>query len=153
MVLGHLLSTHNFSVTLAHVNFQLRGTESDEDERFAEAFAATHRLPIFKKRFDTTAYAAYHKMGIQEAARQLRYEWFEELLSNPDHGRFDFLLTAHHADDNVETMLFNLMKGTGIQGIKGILPKEGRLVRPLLSFSKEDLLQYCLLYTSPSPRD
>jgi tRNA(Ile)-lysidine synthase len=147
-VLCALCYHFGYSFTIAHVNFRLRGTDSDEDALFVQALATQYQVPYVETSFDTKAWAEAHKMGIQEAARALRYQWFRQLQAdwmqaNP--GKRCVLVTAHHADDAVETMLMHFFRGTGIQGIAGIPMKAGKpypLARPLLFASKTDLLQY-----------
>ncbi len=139
VVLAHLCRALEFDIELAHCNFQLRGAESMRDEEFSVQFAGMLGVPIAVKRFDTEAYAAAQKLSIQEAARELRYHWFEELMNEKG---FFKLLTGHHADDNVETMLMNLFKGTGIAGLRGMLPLNARLARPLLFAEKNQIDAY-----------
>ncbi len=129
----------SYQLLIAHCNFQLRAKESDEDENFVNRLAHSYQLPIFVKRFDTQDFAQENKLSIQVAARQLRYAWFHELLFSQ---QIPLLATAHHQSDNIETVLYNLTKGTGIAGVHGILPKNGKIVRPLLCVSKEEILQY-----------
>lgn len=136
VVLAHLLKMGDFNFALAHCNFSLRGKESDADESFCKALATRLSVPFYSIRFDAATYARSHKLSIQVAARNLRYNWFNEILS---HHAYDFLLTAHHADDAIETMLLNLVRGTGLQGLKGIPEKNGHSVRPLLPFHKTEL--------------
>lgn len=134
-----------FHFEIAHCNFQLRGEESERDEKFVHQLGEKYWTKVHSKKFDTTIYAEGNKTSIQVAARELRYAWFEELLNSPftthespftnHHSRF--LLTAHHANDNIETLLMNFFKGTGIKGLQGILPKKDKIVRPLL-FAKRD---------------
>ncbi|TCJ16544.1 tRNA lysidine(34) synthetase TilS [Flaviaesturariibacter flavus] len=141
VVLTHLCRRAGFPVTLAHCNFGLRGGESDGDATFVRQLAETLGLPYFEKSFPTQAYALEQKLSIQEAARELRYTWFEELrlqLEEAGTGRA-YLLTAHHLDDSIETLLINFFKGTGIAGLHGIRPKNGKLVRPLLFASRAEL--------------
>jgi tRNA(Ile)-lysidine synthase len=135
-VLHHL---QFYFLSVAHCNFQLRGEESDEDEAFVRKLATKYRLPFFVKRFDTQEFASKNKLSIQVAARQLRYAWFDEILLSQ---QIPLLVTAHHQNDNIETIIYNLAKGTGIAGLHGILPKNGNIVRPLLCVSKEEILQY-----------
>jgi tRNA(Ile)-lysidine synthase len=143
VVLCDLLHTAEYKFVLAHCNFQLRGEESERDEQFVRALADRYKVQLKMKNFDTSEYAATNKLSIQVAARQLRYNWFNELLNErTDDITLDYLLTAHHADDNIETVLFNFFRGTGLQGLKGIEPKNGKIIRPLLSFRKSELLQY-----------
>lgn len=146
VVLAHLLLHTGFDFALAHCNFNLRGAESDADEAFAIKFAEEAGKEIFIKKFDTQAYASEHHLSTQVAARELRYQWFEELLQSTEGKKLQLLLTAHHADDNVETVFMNFCKGTGISGLKGILPKQRHIVRPLLFASKVDIINYAQMH-------
>jgi len=139
MVMTHLLEQLDFEIALAHCNFQLRAEESVGDQHFIEDYAKDHQLTIFVTRFDTKAFAADHKLSTQVAARELRYGWFQELLETHN---YDFLLTAHHADDNIETFIINLTRGSGLEGFTGIPAINGSVVRPLLAFSREDIHKY-----------
>jgi len=139
VVLAHLLKQGDFDFSIAHCNFQLRGNDSVADYRFCKNLAESLHVPFFTASFDTRNHAKTHKISIQMAARNLRYEWFHELLETKN---FDFLLTAHHANDCIETMLMNLIRGTGIKGMKGIPEKNGRIIRPLLCFTKAELIEY-----------
>jgi len=139
VVLAHLLKQGDFDFAIAHCNFQLRGKDSHADERFCKALAESLHVPFYTIQFDLKPYALKHKLSTQMAARNLRYEWFNELLKTKG---FDFLLTAHHANDSIETMLLNLVRGTGIKGMKGIPEKNGRIIRPLLCFNKEELQKF-----------
>ena len=139
MALLCLLSKNNYNFGVAHCNFQLRGEESEADEQFVEHFASFVTDKFHKKRFNTEGYALEKKIGTQEAARDLRYAWFEKLRQHFD---YQYILTAHHASDSVETMLFNLSRGTGLKGLTGIKSKNGYLIRPLLFASKTDILDY-----------
>lgn len=141
VVLCELCFTCGFHFSIAHCNFQLRGEESEGDERFVNALAEKYSVPFFVKKFDTEDFASANKISIQEAARTLRYKWFEELMSSPEN-ELQYLLTAHHADDNVETIVMNFFKGSGINGLKGILAKKGKLVRPLLFSTKEEIRRF-----------
>ncbi len=150
MALLCLLWANNYNFGVAHCNFQLRGEESNGDEEFVEHFASFVTDTFHKKRFNviarheaTEGYALEKKIGTQEAARDLRYAWFEELRQTFD---YQYILTAHHASDSVETMLFNLSRGTGLKGLTGIKPKNGSLIRPLLFASKTDILNYVKEY-------
>lgn len=143
MVLWHLCKQLAIPLSIAHCNFQLRGEESDADEKFVLQKAEENGDEIFIRHFDTHHFAIENKYAIQEAARVLRYEWFYQLLyENPS---IHFILTAHHADDNVETMLMNFFKGAGINGLKGILPKHGKICRPLLFASRQEITEYAAL--------
>ncbi len=139
VVLTHLLHEAGYSISLAHCNFRLRGEEAQGDRAFCESFAKNLGIPFLAKDFDTKAYATEHKLSVQMAARELRYDWFKELM--PEHG-FDRLITAHHAGDNVETLLVNLVRGTGIGGLQGIPEQQDDLVRPLLFATKEEIMAY-----------
>ena len=139
VVLTHLLHQLKFDISLAHCNFQLRSEESDKDEEFVKNLGKKLNLNTYTIRFNTNEYAANNKLSTQLAARELRYSWFEK-LSN-EHS-FSHLLTAHHADDNLETFLINLSRGTGLEGLTGIPPINGSIVRPLLVFSREEILNY-----------
>ena len=114
MVLAELLLQLRFEFTMAHVNFGLRGKEADLDADFVNKWGEDHRIPVLVKKVETAAFAKEHQVSIQMAARTLRYQWFDELMEIE---AFSALLTAHHADDNLETVLFNLTKGTGIRGL------------------------------------
>ncbi|MBQ5582600.1 MAG: tRNA lysidine(34) synthetase TilS [Bacteroidales bacterium] len=120
---------------VAHCNFQLRGKESDDDEEFVENWCKEHHLKCFVKRFDTRESAAEQGISIEMAARQLRYEWFEQLRTELG---FDAIATAHNACDNAETMILNLLRGTGIKGICGMSSTE-RIIRPLLGIERKDI--------------
>ena len=139
VVLTFLCNQLKLNISLAHCNFNLRGNESDTDEDFVLELAEDLDLEVFVQRFDTEAYAKDNKRSIQMAARELRYNWFEELAAQL---KFDYILTAHHADDNLETFLINFTRGTGLEGLTGIPEVNGKFVRPLLSFSSADINAY-----------
>jgi tRNA(Ile)-lysidine synthase len=139
MVLCELLKKLNYSIAIAHCNFQLRGKESEEDEQFVADYALKSGIPFYKKRFNTEGYALEHKVGTQEAARDLRYAWFEKLTQLID---YQYVISAHHATDNIETVLFNFSNGAGLRGMKGILPKNKKIVRPLLWAKKAEIIAY-----------
>jgi tRNA(Ile)-lysidine synthase len=155
VVLCDLMFDAGYDFALAHCNFRLRDEESERDEQFVKSLGEKYGKIVFVKRFDTKAYAEQNKVSIQVAARELRYGWFKELIATDrsqlpthrsqlptDHSQLHYLLTAHHANDNIETMLMNLFKGTGISGLHGILPVQDKIVRPLLFAKKEELLRY-----------
>jgi tRNA(Ile)-lysidine synthase len=131
------LSGLNFA--MMHCNFQLRGADSLRDEKFVISLAAEMGVPVFTTRFDTKAYAAAKGISTQEAARDLRYAWFEEI--RVEH-HYDYILTAHHADDNLETVVMNFFRGTGIRGLTGIGEKHGRIRRPLLFARRRELEKF-----------
>lgn len=139
VVLAHLCVASDLKVTLAHCNFQLRGDESDGDEAFVRDLSHELDVGVMVQSFDTEKYAEAHRGSIQMAARELRYQWFNELL---DTREFDFVLTAHHADDDLETFLINLSRGTGIEGLSGIPVQNEKVIRPLLNFSRQEILSY-----------
>ncbi len=158
VVLIDLVHHSGFNYQIAHCNFQLRGEESERDENFAKSLGEKYGKEVFVKRFDTKAYSLENKLSIQVAARDLRYAWFKEIVdrwemtidrnaSGPVNGHLssnNYTLTAHHADDNIETLLMHFFRGTGIQGMMGIQPilPERKLIRPLLPFRKKELLEY-----------
>ena len=142
VVLCELCYQAGFRFSMAHCNFQLRGAESDRDENFVRQLALKYNAPIFVSKFDTEKYAATHKLSTQEAARVLRYEWFADLLETKavkEDTSAGFLLTAHHADDDMETLLMHFFRGTGLHGLSGIPEMNGSIRRPLLPFSREAL--------------
>lgn len=162
-VLCHLLHLNGFSFAMAHCHFGLRGAESDRDAAFVKSLAAQYGVPCFVRHFATKAFAAEHKMAIQEAARRLRYDWFAQLLdctwtesgseepseknAAQNHHFFSstgkpLLLTAHHQDDNIETVLMHFFKGTGIAGLRGIQPKQANIIRPLLFAGRKQLAAF-----------
>ncbi|WP_339659484.1 tRNA lysidine(34) synthetase TilS [uncultured Polaribacter sp.] len=142
VVLTHLFSELNFDISLAHCNFQLREKESDLDEEFVKLLAQKTSNQIFTIQFNTQEFALKNKLSTQIAARELRYNWFQEIIKK---NNFDYVLTAHHADDNLETFLINLTRGSGLDGFTGIPKINGNIVRPLLAFSREEILAYAKL--------
>lgn len=139
VVLTHLCHKLNLDIHLAHCNFNLRGDESDTDEEFVLNLTENLELEVFIESFDTVNFAKENSLSIQMAARELRYNWFQELAEQL---HFDYIMTAHHADDNLETFLINVSRGTGLDGLSGIPETNGRIVRPLLPFTREDILNY-----------
>ena len=146
MVLLDLLREYSDVVVVAHCNFQLRGQESVEEEQLVESYCKRHQLTCHIKRFDTKL----PKQSTQMAARTLRYNWFEELCLSND---YDVVLTAHHADDNIETLLMNIIRGTGIEGLTGIPEQNGRILRPLLPFYKSEIIAYAQVHQIPWRED
>ena len=134
-----ILKQLGYRIEAAHCNFQLRGEESERDEAFVCALCEEQNIPIHRAHFDTREYAALHKVSIEMAARELRYRYFEQLRQ--DIGA-DTICVAHHRDDAVETLLMNLMNGTGIHGLTGIRPQNGYIVRPLLCLSRTEIEEY-----------
>jgi len=139
VVLTHLLNTLKFDISVAHCNFSLRGEESDADEAFVLHLADKLSISVFSETFDTKKYAKENKLSTQMAARELRYRWFEEIKTN---FKFDYIVTAHHADDSLETFLINLSRGTGLKGLTGIPEINETTVRPLLHFSRNEIVKY-----------
>ncbi len=145
-VLIHLLHELNIPIVLAHVNFQLRAAESDRDEAFVQSLAAQLQIKVVIKKMDTQYYSSHHKLSIQEAARIIRYNWFEELINDNEVSSNRFIATAHHANDNIETVMMHFFRGTGIDGLKGIpaFYADKKILRPLLPFSREIIEAYAL---------
>ena len=141
MVLADVLLKSKADFVLAHCNFHLRGAESDGDEQFVRAYAERNGLTLYVKQFDTETYAKTSGISIEMAARELRYAWFEELRQQLN---YDYIAVAHHADDQLETFFINLLRGAGIKGLKGMLPVNGYIVRPLLNVSRAEIHQYAL---------
>jgi len=149
VVLCELCHQTALSFSIAHCNFNLRGAESERDEAFVQDLGKKYGVPVFVKRFDTGQYGVLKKLSIQEAARELRYQWFEALRKEIN---ASFVLLAHHANDNIETVLMNLFRGTGLHGLTGIPERtdDGHCLRPLLhhtrteieAFAKENHLQW-----------
>jgi tRNA(Ile)-lysidine synthase len=139
MVLAHLLLKQSIAFSVAHANFQLRGSDSEADQTLVEDFCNQHQISCFVQRFDTLTYAEQQGISIQMAARELRYQWFETVMQEND---LELLLTAHHADDSLETFFINLGRGTGIKGLLGIPEQNDKIFRPLLAFSKDEILHY-----------
>ena len=135
--LAHLFQHHALSFEIAHCNFHLRGEDSDRDEQFVQKLAAQMGKRLHVKSFDTLAVQKNSGKSVEMVARELRYEWFQTLCPEAD-----YVVTAHHADDNAETLLLNLTRGTGLKGMTGIPARNGRLLRPLLPFTAEEILHY-----------
>ena len=134
-----VLKELGYNIELAHCNFNLRGDASDEDEDFVKELANKYAVKYYVKSFETRKYAHEKKISIQMAARVLRYKWFDELLAN---NNLDFIITGHHKDDNIETFLINLIRGTGINGLCGIQPKNKNIIRPFLEISRREIEHY-----------
>ena len=141
VVLVHLCAGLELDFSIAHCNFQLRGKESDTDESFVENLAKKLKIPYFVKNFETEEYVLLNKVTLQEGARMLRYRWFAEVCAE---NRLDFIVTAHHADDAMETFLFHLSRGAGLGGLTGIPARNRNIRRPLLPFTKEEIVRFAL---------
>ncbi|MBZ9630564.1 tRNA lysidine(34) synthetase TilS [Salegentibacter sp. LM13S] len=139
VVLAHLCKAAKLDFALAHCNFNLRDEESDADEGFVATLAKRLQVELFVENFDTEQYAKDNSLSIQMAARDLRYEWFEELRLKH---QFDYTLTAHHANDSLETFFINLLRGTGLEGLSGINSDSNKIIRPLLNFSRNEIAAY-----------
>ena len=145
VVLCELCRQSGYDFIIAHCNFQLRGQESDRDEEFVRNLGKKYGVKTLVKKFETENYAEQKKISIQEAARDLRYRWFDELINEKPKSEIrnpKFILTAHHADDNIETLLMNFCRGTGLYGLEGIPVASLRIRRPLLIFWKEELIEF-----------
>jgi len=136
VVMAELFSLAGYKFSIAHCNFQLRGKESDDDEDFVKKIAAQSKVLYFSIRFDTHKFCVENKVSLQMAARQLRYEWLEETRQNY---KLDYIVTAHHADDAIETFFINLLRGTGISGLHGIKARHENSIRPLLNFYRKEI--------------
>ncbi|MHB8261815.1 MAG: tRNA lysidine(34) synthetase TilS [Bacteroidia bacterium] len=139
MALCGLLKDIGFTYYVAHCNFNLRGKESDKDEKFIIEFCKKNNINYFYTKFNTGIYAKNKGVSIQMAARELRYNWFNSLIAEHN---FDYLLTAHHANDNIETFFINLLRGSGTNGLKAIVPKQGKIIRPLLFATRAEIDNY-----------
>lgn len=139
MALFHFLLQKQCHFAVAHCNFGLRGAESDGDELFVKNYCLENKILFYNIHFDTTKYASERKIGIQEAARDLRYNWLAQLR---EENNFNYILTAHHLNDQAETILFHLAKGTGIKGLVGMEQIKGTLLRPLLETSVKEIIDY-----------
>ncbi|MHB8207095.1 tRNA lysidine(34) synthetase TilS [Mucilaginibacter sp.] len=138
VLMAHLLKAAGYNFSIAHCNFQLRGDDAIADQEFCKNLAQQLDVPFYTINFDTKDYAASHKISIQMAARDLRYQWFQQVKQQRD---YDAIALAHHQNDTIETILLNLTRGTGIAGLHGILPKNGDLVRPLSFLNRDDIQQ------------
>lgn len=136
MVLCHACLQQGIPFEMAHVNFLLRGEESDADENFVKQWAANHNIPCWVKRESASDYASSHQLSIQEAAREIRYSFFKECIQQRN---LAAVATAHHAQDQAETVLFHFLRGTGIKGLCGIPEKLHQVVRPILHWTKQDM--------------
>ena len=139
VVLAELLLELGYTFSAAHCNFHLRGEESNRDADFVIKWAECNGVELFVQDFDTYGYMQEKGISLEMAARELRYSWFENIMQE---NQIDYLLTAHHADDSAETFFINLLRGTGIAGLHGILPKNGSIVRPLLFATRKSILDY-----------
>jgi len=136
VLMSLFLHEADYQFGIAHCNFRLRGEEAAADQQFCLDLAGKLGVPFHTINFNTLGYAAENKISIQMAARELRYQWFEQIRQQHD---YDFIALAHHQNDTIETILLNMVRGTGIAGLHGIMPKNGRVVRPMLGFTREEV--------------
>ena len=139
VVLTQLLKKLKFTISLAHCNFSLRGKESNKDEEFVIELGEKLEVPTYTIKFDTEEYASSNGLSTQMAARELRYNWFEKLVKEHD---LDYIITAHQKDDVIETFLINFTRGTGLDGLTGIPEINGKIIRPMLPFHRQEVLVY-----------
>ena len=152
MVLAELLRREGYDIAFAHCNFHLRGSESDGDEQFVREYAERVGVELFVKQFDTLQFVDNNKVSVEMAARELRYAWFNDLCRDTrpyvstkwTNLRFDKLALAHHADDQIETFFINLLRGSGIKGLKAMQPCNGMYIRPLLWASREEIKKFAI---------
>ncbi len=137
MVMASLFREADLQFAIAHCNFHLRGEDSDRDMQFVQNTVEQWQIPLFVREFDTLTIQKNSGKSVEMVARELRYSWFSEILAD-----FDFLVTAHHATDAAETVLLNLCRGTGLKGLCGIPPVNGKIIRPMLSFTAQEIRQY-----------
>ncbi|MBR4198815.1 MAG: tRNA lysidine(34) synthetase TilS [Bacteroidales bacterium] len=150
VVMTDLFAKAGYSFGIAHCNFHLRGSDSDSDEAFVRSLAEKYRVPVHCIGFDTTAFAKEHKLSIEEAARKLRYDFFDKIAEQ--HG-YRYIATAHHNNDAIETFFINLIRGTGLTGLHGIRPVNGKIIRPLLPFSRQEISDYASRNSLPFHED
>lgn len=148
VALLHILHTLGHSIIALHCNFHLRGAESDRDQKICEELCHRLNIELQVKHFDTFAYMKQRNLSLEMAARELRYQWWQELLTTGKHNTslltFNFIALGHHQDDSIETFLMNLMRGTGINGVTGIVPRNEatHVIRPLICLSRLQILDY-----------
>ncbi|HOY91156.1 MAG TPA: tRNA lysidine(34) synthetase TilS, partial [Bacteroidales bacterium] len=133
MVLSNIFMKLNLNIAVAHMNFQLRGKDSDEDEKFVRDYFNNRDIPIYVKKVDTNIYAKEHKLSIEQAARELRYDFFEELIEKYN---YDYLVLAHQANDVIETFFINILRGATLFGLSSIPQKRSLILRPLWYVSR-----------------
>lgn len=150
MAMLHFFYSHNFNIIVAHCNFQLRGDDSNADEMEVSNWCKRNSVLCITKKFDTAAIVQKEKKAIQEIARKLRYDFFNEVMKKY---HCDYLLTAHHQDDQVETVLFRFIRGTGIKGLTGIPFCNHHIIRPMLHIRKDEILRYVLTHHIPYRED
>lgn len=150
MVLLSIMNQMKYTVTAAHVNFKLRGRESDEDANFVRLWCADQHIPFLHLEVDTKAYAELHRLNTQSAAREIRYDWWNELVEKQS---FEWVATGHHFDDSMETFFLNLLRGTGMKGLRGLPQKRNHFIRPMINISKAEIESYASAYSIPYRTD
>jgi tRNA(Ile)-lysidine synthase len=140
MVMAHLFLKLETIIGIAHCNFCLRDEESDKDEELVKSFSDKNGVPFYSRRFKTKEYSQENGISVQMAARELRYAWFENVR---DENGFNFIAVAHNLNDNIETLLINLIRGTGITGLSGMRPASEKVIRPLLFALRSEIEDYC----------
>lgn len=140
MVMTHLFMRAGYQTGIAHCNFSLRSSDSDLDEELVSKFASDHKIAFHSIRFETNGYAVENGISVQMAARELRYNWFEKIRT--EHG-YDSVAVAHNLNDNIETLMINLIRGTGIAGLTGMKPHANNIIRPLLFATRGEIIKYC----------
>lgn len=140
MVLAELFRRGGYDIAFAHCNFHLRGKESDGDEHFVREYAERVGVKLFVRQFDTLDFVENNKVSVEMAARELRYAWFNDLINANE----QLLALAHHADDQIETFFINLLRGSGIKGLKAMQPRNGMYIRPLLWASREEIKKFAI---------
>ncbi len=143
MVMAHLFHHQKYNIGIAHCNFSLRDGESDKDEELVRQFANANNIPFYASRFETKKFAKENKLSVQMAARELRYRWFEDIRNE---GGFDLISVAHNLNDNIETLLINLIRGTGLAGLTGMRPISNSIIRPLLFATRNNIISYQVQY-------
>jgi tRNA(Ile)-lysidine synthase len=138
MAMTHLFLKSGYDIGIAHCNFSLRAEESDMDEELVAGFATENNIEFFGIRFETKDYAAENGISVQMAARELRYSWFEKIRSQ---NGYDLIAVAHNLNDNIETLLINLTRGTGLTGLTGMRPVANRIIRPLLFATRTEIVE------------
>ena len=139
VAMAHLFSSLKYDFAIAHCNFKLRREESDQDEVFVKELAHNLNVPFYSSNFDTRKYTTEFKVSIQMGARDLRYQWFDQLMQE---NNFDKIVTAHHQDDSIETLLIKKSRKASLEGLRGILPINGNIIRPLLCFSSKEIIDF-----------
>jgi tRNA(Ile)-lysidine synthase len=142
MVMAHIFIQLGYETGIVHCNFSLRGKESEKDEDLVRKFAEKHKIPFFSTRFETKTFAKENGISIQMAARELRYSWFEKIRKD---NSYDLVAVAHNLNDNIETLIINLTRGTGLAGLSGMRIVSNRIIRPLLFASRQQITDYCIL--------